>query len=78
VLAILKFREDYGSFAYVKDTNEFDWVIPAIWQLGLGAASLVGLLVGGIGAGLIAKKHGRQLCMALSYSMFRLHPTDHF
>ncbi|PMD29436.1 general substrate transporter [Hyaloscypha variabilis F] len=67
VLAILKFREDYGTFAYVKDTNEFDWVIPAIWQLGLGAASLVGLLVGGIGAGLIAKKHGRQLCMALSY-----------
>jgi hypothetical protein len=26
-------------------------VIPTIWQLGLSAASLVGLLVGGIGSG---------------------------
>jgi hypothetical protein len=71
VLAILKFREDYGVYSYVKDNNDFEWVIPAIWQLGLGAASLLGLLVGGIGAGFLAKKYGRQLCMALSYGEFR-------
>ncbi|PMD50968.1 putative sugar transporter [Hyaloscypha bicolor E] len=67
VLAVLKFREDYGVYAYVKDKKVYDWVIPAIWQLALGAGSLIGLLLGGIGAGFIAKKYGRQLCMALSY-----------
>jgi MFS family permease len=75
VLAILKFREDYGVYSYVKDKNDFEWVIPAIWQLGLGAASLLGLLVGGIGAGFLAKRYGRQLCMALSYGKFQHHSS---
>lgn len=66
VLAVLKFRQDYGQLA-ITDGKQ-DWVIPAIWQLGLGAGSLIGLLLGGAGAGFIAKKYGRQLCMALSYS----------
>jgi hypothetical protein len=66
VLAVLKFREDYGQLATTDGKQ--DWVIPAIWQLALGAGSLIGLLLGGAGAGLIAKKYGRQLCMALSYS----------
>jgi len=61
VLAISRFRQDYGT--------EFDgqYVIPAIWQLALGGGSLLGLLLGGVGAGFIAKKWGRQSCMGLSY-----------
>lgn len=61
VLAITQFRQDYGT--------EFNgqFVIPALWQLGLGAASLFGLLFGGIGAGYLSKRWGRQLCMFISY-----------
>jgi hypothetical protein len=61
VLAINQFRQDYGT--------EFQgqFVIPAIWQLGLGGGSLFGLLFGGIGAGLVSKRWGRQVCMFLSY-----------
>lgn len=64
VLAISRFRQDYGT--------KFDgqYVIPAIWQLALGGGSLLGLLLGGVGAGLIAKKWGRQSCMGLSYGKF--------
>jgi hypothetical protein len=64
VLAISRFRQDYGT--------EFDgqYVIPAIWQLALGGGSLLGLLLGGVGAGFIAKKWGRQSCMGLSYGKF--------
>ncbi|KAG9230457.1 general substrate transporter [Amylocarpus encephaloides] len=63
VLAIEQFRRDYGT----KFNGEF--VIPVIWQLGLGGASLFGLLFGGIGAGIVSKKWGRQLCMLISYLM---------
>jgi MFS family permease len=61
VLAISNFRQDYG--------NEFNgqFVVPAIWQLAFGGGGLIGLLVGGIGAGLLAKRWGRQLCFFISY-----------
>lgn len=61
VLAIDQFRQDYGT--------EFNgaFVVPAIWQLGLGGASLFGLLFGGVGAGYLSKRWGRQLCMLISY-----------
>lgn len=45
-------------------------MVPAIWQLGLGGASLFGLLFGGLVAGFGAKKWGRQLFMFVSYSPF--------
>jgi len=61
VLAVDQFRKDYGQ--------EFNgqYVIPVIWQLAFGGGGLIGLLVGGIGAGFLAKRWGRQFCMFVSY-----------
>lgn len=61
VLAIPQFRQDYG--------NGFngDFVIPAIWQLAFSGGTLVGLLVGGVGAGFFVKARGRQMCMFIAY-----------
>ncbi|KUJ09666.1 general substrate transporter [Mollisia scopiformis] len=63
VLAIDRFRQDYG------DEFEGQYVVPAIWQLALGGASLFGLLFGGIIAGYGAKKWGRQFFMFMSYML---------
>ncbi|CAG8958573.1 hypothetical protein HYFRA_00009890 [Hymenoscyphus fraxineus] len=63
VLAIGQFRKDYGNDNF----RQGEYIIPVIWQLGLGAASLFGLLFGGVGAGFVSKKWGRQICMTVSY-----------
>ncbi|KAH6665390.1 putative sugar transporter [Halenospora varia] len=58
VLAISQFRHDYGS--------EFkgEFVVGAGVQLAFGAASFVGLMVGGALTAFVSKRWGRQVCMA--------------
>ena len=61
VLSIPQFRQDYGK------SYGDQFIISPIWQLGLAGSSLIGFLLGGIGAGLVAKLWGRQACLLISY-----------
>ncbi|KAL1890755.1 hypothetical protein Sste5346_008080 [Sporothrix stenoceras] len=57
------FRADYGIY------YEGQYVIPAKWQLAFTAASLIGLIIGGIPATIIAKKWGRRPCLWFGYTL---------
>ncbi|KAI1000344.1 hypothetical protein K3495_g7851 [Podosphaera aphanis] len=61
ILSIPQFRQDYG-----KPFGD-QYTIAPIWQLGLAGGSLLGLLMGGVGTGFVAKRWGRQICMLISY-----------
>lgn len=50
VLSIPRFRQDYGHLW------NGQYVVPAGWQLAFTAASMIGIMLGGIGTG-IAMKH---------------------
>lgn len=61
VIAIARFRQDYGS------PFEGAYVIPAKWQLAFTGASFAGLIVSSVITGFCAKRFGRQVCMAGAY-----------
>ncbi|CAK7210132.1 hypothetical protein SBRCBS47491_000667 [Sporothrix bragantina] len=63
VISLPQFRADYGTY------YEGEYVIPAKWQLAFTAAGLIGLIIGGIPATLIAKKWGRRPCLWFGYSL---------
>ncbi|CAK7205136.1 hypothetical protein SEUCBS139899_007901 [Sporothrix eucalyptigena] len=63
VISLPQFREDYGTY------YEGEYVIPAKWQLAFTAASLIGLIIGGVPATIIAKKWGRRPCLWFGYSL---------
>lgn len=66
VIGVGQFREDYGQ-PYDDPKKGSTFVIPPLWQLALAGGSVVGMFIGGWGAGFVAEKRGRRLCMALSY-----------
>ncbi|CAK7217009.1 hypothetical protein SCUCBS95973_003006 [Sporothrix curviconia] len=63
VIALPQFREDYGTY------YEGEYVIPAKWQLAFTAASLIGLIIGGVPATVITKKWGRRPCLWFGYAL---------
>jgi MFS family permease len=61
VLSIAKFREDFG------EPYQGTYVVPAKWQLAWTAASTAGLILGGLGAGQIIQRWGRQLAIFIGF-----------
>ncbi|KIW13987.1 hypothetical protein PV08_06768 [Exophiala spinifera] len=61
VLSIPKFREDYGRLWHGQ------YVVSANWQLAFTAASMIGLMLGGICSGLSMKHVGQRWAMAVGY-----------
>ncbi|KAK7181107.1 maltose permease [Paraphaeosphaeria sporulosa] len=61
VVGITQFREDFGT------PFGGDYVIDANWQLGFQAATLGGIILGGVITGFAMNKFGRQLCILLAY-----------
>ncbi|KAL6690512.1 general substrate transporter [Trichoderma pleuroticola] len=61
VLSINRFRQDYG-YLY-----QGQYVVSAAWQLGFTAGSMAGIVLGGLLAGLAAKRIGQMGCIAASY-----------
>lgn len=63
VMGIVEFRRDFGHpFAG-------DYVVDADWQLGFQAATLFGIVGGGLLAGLAINRFGRQATFAGAYIM---------
>ncbi|KAF1959490.1 general substrate transporter [Byssothecium circinans] len=61
VIGIAKFREDFGyPFAG-------DYVVDASWQLGFLAATLGGIVLGGLMTGVIISRFGRKICILIAY-----------
>ncbi|KAF2009537.1 general substrate transporter [Aaosphaeria arxii CBS 175.79] len=61
VVSIVEFRKDFGHpFAG-------DYVVDANWQLGFQAATLFGIIFGGLITGFGVNKFGRQPCILVSY-----------
>ncbi|CAK7226912.1 hypothetical protein SCUCBS95973_006360 [Sporothrix curviconia] len=63
VVAISEFRKDFGT------PYEGDYVVDANWQLGWSAATLFGLVFGGLIAGLTIDRFGRQPVLLFGYCM---------
>ncbi|KAH8666500.1 general substrate transporter [Xylariales sp. PMI_506] len=61
VTSIAQFRQDFG-YLY-----EGAYVVSADWQLGFTAATLFGLVFGGIVTGFAANIWGRQICIGVGY-----------
>ncbi|KPI37682.1 General alpha-glucoside permease [Cyphellophora attinorum] len=57
VLSIPKWREDYG-YLY-----QDQYVVSANWQLAFTAASMIGLFVGGLATGAVARAMGQKFCL---------------
>jgi MFS family permease len=63
VMGIVEFRRDFGHpFAG-------DYIVDADWQLGFQAATLFGIVGGGLLAGLAINRFGRQTKIAGAYAM---------
>jgi hypothetical protein len=61
VLSTPRWRQDYG-YLY-----EGQYVVSADWQLGFTAASMIGLLVGGLATGVLARRIGNPVCIGGAY-----------
>ncbi|KAL2811271.1 general substrate transporter [Aspergillus granulosus] len=57
VLSIPRWRQDYGNL------YNGAYVVPAQWQLAFTAASMIGLVLGGIAAGWVSKQYGQRICI---------------
>ncbi|KAH7094994.1 general substrate transporter [Paraphoma chrysanthemicola] len=61
VVSIVEFRKDFGH------PYAGDYVVDANWQLGFQAATLFGIIFGGLATGLGVNKFGRQPCILVAY-----------
>lgn len=63
VVGISEFRKDFGH------PYAGDYVVDANWQLGFQAATLFGIVFGGLITGFGVNKFGRQPCILIAYIM---------